>query len=46
MIFGGSFYGYLIGKMVSMVHDTDVSTKEYHVRMEQLFSCALQNVFV
>ena len=38
MIIGGAFYGYVIGNMVSIVNDSDVATKEYHTRMEQLFS--------
>ena len=35
---GDGRYGYVIGNMVSIVNDSDVATKEYHTRMEQLFS--------
>ena len=38
MVFGGAFYGWLMGNMVSIVHDVDASAKEYNARMESIFS--------
>ena len=38
MIVGGTFYGFLIGNMSSIVADVDSASREYNTRMERIFS--------
>lgn len=38
MIFGGFFYGFMIGSMSSIVSDMDAAASETNARMERIFS--------